>query len=377
MKKIIVLITILFLFPINAYAQSNTQADQIQGVLTSIEEERSKKLKEELGVVIPLETDNPNHIITFKDPSGKGVKIELDGQGFKAIKSPYTLPSIGIGSHVLTFGYTDQQGAAKTLETELVVVPRPPVINAPEIISKGEFLVKGTSLASSSVEIFISGDTLHFKGITEVGADGSWSYRFKENFKYTVYTIIARTKKNGFSSSISEPIVFEMTNSEKPGVVTNITRPIYFDFREFNPGNVLSNLKNNPHILLLIGLSAILGGLITWGIESISSRKVNKTAEGKFIKLLNEKGNVKDNKSVNKKGNDVKEKSSSLTLKEKFQNAGFKMPIAEIKEKEITKQEFLEAYKEQDPDNAKGVEKKDEPKIEKKKVAVSLTSRKI
>lgn len=374
MNKIIIALTIFFLFPINTYAQSVQGTDDIAQVLTSIEEERSTKLKEELGVTIPLETDNPNHIITFKDPSGKGVKLEVDGQGFKTVKSPYTLPSLGIGSHVLTFRFTDSQESSQTLETDMVVVPRPPVLNAPEIVSKGEIVIKGTSLASSTVEVFISGDTLHFKGSADVNTDGSWSFRFKENFKYAVYTVIARTKKSGFSSSLSEPVVFELSSKETTSGTVKVSQPIYFDFREFTPNNLVSNVKNNPHLLILGAIFAILGGLITWGIESISSRKVNKTAEGKFIKLLSDnEGKEKKNTSVKK---EVKTDSKGMTLKEKFEKAGFKVPEVQTKEKEITKDEFLEAYKDQDPDNVKGVEKKEEPKNEKKKVAVSLTSKK-
>jgi hypothetical protein len=373
MKKILTIIfSITLLFsPIFVYAQ---EADT-NNIAVNIEQERTQQLQDELGITIPEETDNPNHIITFKDPSGKGVKLEVDGQGFKTIKSPYTLPSLGIGSHILTFRFTDKQQSSQTLDQDIVIVPRTPVITAPENISKTEVTVKGTALAGSTVEIFISGDTLNFKGSAVTNSDGTWTYTFKQSFKNAVYTVIARTKKNGFSSAMSEPIVFEISSKSNSGAQTiNTIKPIYFNFMDLTLGNLVETVKSNPHLLILIVISALLGGIISWIVESLSTRKVNKTAEGKFINLLNEKekGRVETKKNVK---NDTKD-SKKMTLKEKFEKAGFKIPETETPEKTLEKEEFLEAYKEQDPDNNKGVEKKNEPKSDKKKVSVSLTSKK-
>ncbi len=373
MKKFLILtlsISLLF-FPFFVNAQEVETTD----IATNIEQERMQQLQDELGVTIPEETDNPNHIITFKDPSGKGVKLEIDGQGFKTIKSPYTLPSLGIGSHILTFRFVDNQQSSQTLDQDIVIVPRTPVITAPENISKSEVTVKGTALAGSTVEVFISGDTLNFKGSATTNAEGNWTYTFKQSFKNAVYTVIARTKKNGFSSTLSEPIVFEISSKSNSGTqVNNVTKPIYFSFKDLNLNNLVDTVKSNPHLVILVVVSAVLGGIISWIIESLSTRKVNKTAEGKFINLLNEKekGRVDTKKSVKSSTKDTKK----MTLKEKFEKAGFKIPETETPEKTLEKEEFLEAYKEQDPDNNKGVEKKDEPKSDKKKVSVSLTSKK-
>lgn len=373
MKKIILgLILFVLISPQLTFAQTSPTSETAV-ILGSIEEERNKKLELELGLTIPLETDNPNHILTFKDPSGKGVKLEIDGGGYKAIKSPYTLPSLGVGSHILSFKFVDKEQTSQTLEKDLVVVPRPPVINAPENITKTEVTLKGTSLASSTVEIFISGGTQNFKASTNVNVDGTWTYKFKEGFKDEVFTVIARTKKNGFSSTLSEPIVFEIKGAQTNNIDNTQNKPtIYFNFNSIDGNNVIDTFKKNPHLLVLILLSGIIGAVITSVIESNSTRKVNKTAEGKFIKLLNEK-EVNSKKSKKDKENKTSD-GKKITLKEKFEKAGFKVPQQETKEKQVSKDEFLQAFKHEDPDNPKGVEKREQPKDDKKKVAVSLTT---
>ena len=67
---------------------------------------------------------------------------------------------------------------------------------------------------------------------------------------------------------------------------------------------------------------------------------------------------------------------SASKLRKIFEKAGFKLPQIPQEEKVLTKEEFLESYKQEDPDDSKGKEKKEDPKEEKKKVAVSLTSKK-
>lgn len=377
-KLILILLAISFFLPSTLVFAQTTQNDEVTQVLSDIENERTKKLQDTLGLTVPLETDNPNHILTFKDPSGKGVKMEINGQGFKTIKSPYTLPSLGIGSHILTFKFTDKEETSQSLEKDLVVIPRPPIVNAPSKVSKSEITIGGTALAGSIVDLFISGDTLNFKGSAQVGTDGSWSHTFKEGFKYSVYTIIARTKKNGFSSNLSEPVVFELSaldNGSRSN--TKEIRPIYFDFTQFTPNNFFPTLKNNPHLIILALVFAIFGGLMTWWIESVSSRKVNKTAEGKFIKLLSEKEQPKKTKEKgNKEVTKIDNTDKKMTLKEKFEKAGFKLPQIQPDEKTLSKEEFLESFKQEDPDDNKGKEKTEIPKDEKKKVEVSLTSKK-
>ncbi|MCC7289904.1 hypothetical protein IT417_01485 [bacterium] len=379
MKHLLLAILIIFLSPYIFLITPKTyaQESEVAQVLNNIEDERNKKLEEQLGLTLPFETDNPNHIITFKDPSGKGIKLEIDGQGFKTVKSPYTLPSLGIGSHILTFRFTDKEETSQTLEKDLVVVPRPPVISAPENITKSEITIKGTALAGSTVEIFLAGDTLNFKTDAQVGADGTWSHKFTEEFKYTVYTLIARTKKNGFSSNLSEPVVFEISLGDSGQITTKTPQPIYFNFTDINANNALSVLKNNPHLVLLAALSAILGGLLTWILEGASSRKINKTAEGKFIKLLSEKDTEKKGKKVDTKQIKTDKK---MTLKEKFEKAGFKLPQEHISktdsiDKSISKEEFMEEFKKEDPDDSRGNETKGSSK-DRKKVSVSLTSKK-
>ena len=100
------------------------------------------------------------------------MQLEIDGQGFKTIESPYTLPSLGIGDHVLTFRFTDEEETRQTLEKTLVVIPRPPVINAPETVSSTQITLNGTALVGSVVDIFLAGGAVNIKATTQVEEDG-------------------------------------------------------------------------------------------------------------------------------------------------------------------------------------------------------------
>jgi hypothetical protein len=351
-KILITILTVLIsvLLPIGVFAQTTN----------TTEDERTQILEQALAITIPTETDNPNHIITFKDPSKKGVKVEIDGQGFKTVKSPYSLPSLGIGSHLLSFRFTDTQQTTQTLDKTIVIIPRPPVVSAPTTISKSKVSLTGTSLAGSTVELFLVGDTINMRSSTVANAEGDWTYDFKGDFKYTVYTIIARTKKNGFSSNITEPVVFEISQANKPDTNTNEKQAIFFNFGSITIGNIFETIKANPHLIILVASSILLGVIIALLIDSLSLKKNVKKAEGKFLNLLNRKEKFK------KRDEKIEEEEKKMTLREKFERAGLKVKDEKIEEKPkeevMSKEEFMKENKDKDPDN----DKLKEPKLEKK-----------
>jgi len=163
-------------------------------------------------------------------------------------------------------------------------------------------------------------------------------------------------------------VVFELSQSNKPNTNKSEKQLIYFNFTSITLANILTTIKNNPHLIILITVSMILGGLIAWAIDSLSFKKNVKSAEGKFLKLLNKKEKFK------KMDEKIESNDKKMTLREKFEKAGLKLndtkeedkPKEKKKEEVISKDEFLKEFKKEDPDDNKGkepkVEKKEEPK---------------
>lgn len=388
MKKL--LLTLLLISTISLAFSTRVTAQEGQETLQNIEEERTNKLESQLGLTIPEITDNPNHVISFTDPSSEkaGVQLEIDGQGFREITSPYTLPSLGIGRHVLTFRFTDREETRQTLEKILVVVPRPPVVNAPTGVSTEQITVKGTALIGSIVDIFLSGGTTHLKAEATVQADGTWSHTFENTFPLQIYNVVAITKRSGFASSFSETIVFELSEGDVVNTPSSNVKPIHFAFKDINRDNFKDVFKNNLDLVYLSILLFLLGTILATLLSSNRKATQLKRVEGHFHQMF--KSNEQSNKGETEdKGT---ESSKKLTLREKFEQAGIANKEAqktveekndnrtdlELEGKEIsesseimTKDEFMEKFKEQDPDDEKGKEKKAKKK---KNVKVSLTS---
>ncbi|MBI2356439.1 hypothetical protein HYV12_00040 [Candidatus Dojkabacteria bacterium] len=432
LTKTLILTTVILLTlvtPIFAVTQS-----EIDTTLTSLEDQRISKLEEELGLTIPDISDNPNHIITFRDPSGEvGVKLEIDGQGFKKVVSPYTLPSLGIGKHVLTFKFTDSEEAPQTLEETITIIPRPPIIDAPEKLELSQLTFKGTALAASTLDLYLTSGTKSYRGAPEVSSDGSWTYTFKAEFSYGIYNVVAITRKNGFASNFSETIVFELSKSGDTVVAKDNVTPISFSFSDLIKQSPVEVIKSNPDLAILTASALLLGIITSLFFTKLGDNRAHKNLEG----MLVNKFNGKDKKEDSKEEKTVETKK--MTLREKFENAGIKKeaiveekkeevkeseveevkkdekvtkesekkeevveekPVEKVeevkeekkeekKDKVLTKAEFLQEFKDQDPDTEKGEEKvekevkeekKEEPKTSKtsnlmNSIKISLTSK--
>ncbi len=342
-----------------------TNAQDVKEELTEIETERAGRIEQQLLLNLPEISDNPNHIITFKDPSGTGVSLEIDGQGFREISSPYTLPSLGLGKHILTFKFSDEQETEQILEKSLTIIPRPPLLNPPTI-SENEIIISGTAIASSKIDLFLTRDIYHEKALTETNQDGKWEYTFKENVTEGTYAVIATTRRNGFASDYSEPIVFTV-DGDAASLTSIEDEPQYIaftlkDLKFGNPKSIFTMLKDNTDLSVAFAFFLILGAGLSWIIISIINRVNQKTSRKVLQELLTKKttfteGSFKENFEKTKP-TEIVEEPKQETIEEDA--------------KTLTKNEFLEKFQDFDPDDEQG-EEKDLKK--KRKVKISLTSK--
>ena len=417
MKKLLTIITILILW--FSFSSNVLIAEDVREELDAIERERIQKIEEQLLLNLPEISDNPNHIITFKDPSEQGVFLEIDGQEFEEITSPYTLPSLSLGRHVLVFKFTDQQGTEQTFERTITIIPRPAVLNPPAIV-ENEIKISGTAMANSEVEIFLSRDISNQKALVEVDANGEWEHIFTEDIEEGIYTALATTRRNGFSSYYSEPIVFEIgADSETITPVQQRAEGTSFSFSDFDITDyrgILQTLRNNPDLLIAFGSFFLLGILLAWIalsiISKITQKKTKKVLQDllkkkeeevekvsslreKFENSKGEEDNEKEEKQEKKEKDEKKEKEEEKKKEKKKEKKEEKKKeeeeekeeekeevVEEEKEKEkeedddeeaktLTKKEFMEKFKELDPDDEEGNEKD----LKKKNIKISLTSK--
>jgi len=387
MQKLLTTITLLILLSIIPTSFSYAQ-DDVKTELNAIENERTQRIEEMLLLNLPEISDNPNHIVTFKDPSGEGVFLEIDGQDFEKITSPYTLPSLSLGRHILTFKFTDKEKTEQTFEKIITIIPRPAVLNPPSVVDN-EIKISGTAMANSEVEIFLSRDISNQKALAEVNEEGEWEHTFTEDIEKGIYTVIATTRRNGYSSYYSEPIVFEI--GEDSHTVTSLQENeggISFNLANLNPINykdTLQILKNSPDLLIAFGILFLLGSIFAWFLIAIVTRISQKKSKKALKELLRQK-NTQEPSSFKDKFEKSKEIPQQEEENEKEQDHEKKEEVEEKEDskkkeekdededeeaKTLTKKEFLKKFKYFDPDDDKGNEKE----LKKKNIKISLTSK--
>lgn len=388
-KTTIALVLLSFIFsPFLALAQDEE---------ATAEEQKPTTPFEELALELPTVTDNPSLIITFTDPSTNkdGVQLEIDKKGFVTMKSPYTFPALSIGSHLLKFKFVDKYGATQTVDKEIIVIPRAPILNTPSI-ETSKITFGGSALAGSEVILLLSTDQ---KMVTKTGLvddDGKWRIEITDTIPTGMYSFTAYARKYGYASNLAEAMTLEVGNNQKQVVTEDDKEKIHFAFKDINQTNIKEVLENNTDLIITLSSILVLGILLGLLFSSMSHKS-------------------KENKEV-KKASKTLEKPSSpetkvMTLRDKLisKEAGFEHPITEeelpktveesevndqpveeveeivepvvineIKglnkppsqkkeEKIVTKVDFLKDFKHEDPDDEKGKEKK---------VKVSLTSKK-
>jgi len=391
-KKVSIALLLLSIisFPFLAFAQEDIEEknDEVKTITTPLEA---------LSLELPVQTDNPSLIITFIDPSTEkdGVKLEIDKKGLESIKSPYTLPALGIGEHILKFQFVDKYGAEQSLEKSIIIIPRAPILNTPSVeTSKISF--SGSALASSEILLILSTDQKIITKSAEVDSDGRWEIEITEAVPTAKYSFTAFVRKYGYASNLAESMTLEVGNGES-AITTNNTKEIYFSFKDIDSSNIQNIFSENPDLVLILGSNLLLGLLLGLLLSNISSKKKENREVAKASKTLEKKTDTETqamtlrDKLINKEVTLDKPLSEEEVVKndkeeenEKDVQEGEPVIINEIKsssnpesekkeERVITKVDFLKNFKHQDPDDEKGNENEKEKE---KKVKVSLTPKK-
>jgi len=378
MRKIFATLLITLLIPTSIFAQQNVSdviGNQEEEDTTATVTEETVEAEGDIELKLPTQTDNPSYIITFIDPSEEeeGVQLEIDGDRFVEIESPYTLPALGIGDHVLKFKYTDDEGAVQTLERELIVIPRAPILNSP-VINDSSVTISGTGLANAEILLTISTGAKTYQYDIDIPDNGSWSYSFTEGDSEEIYSVQAITRKYGYASNFSEVLTFELGDIET--ISTEEETPISFGFKQIDSTFFKSLTSTNLDFLIFAVSTMVLGILLGVVGNTLIRNRIENKSLGTFREKIN--GGKKEKEEVTLrelfekenggKGKNKKDTKKKVDEKEKKEEDNKK----DTKEtKVVSKNEFLEVYKDYDPDDEKGKEKK-----KKKKFKISLTSKK-
>lgn len=375
-RKFLVIFTLIisffFLFGLNKalFADEREELDQIEA-------EREEDFLKQLALDIPKITDNPSHLITFVDPSdnSEGVQLEIDEKGFELIRSPYSLPALRIGIHTLTFKFVDSLGSTQIVEKEIIVIPRPPIINSPSF-GEESMIISGTGLADSQLILILSSSKNLDTFETEINKEGTWNIEIDLTaLPEGLYTFSAYTRRNGYASDLAESVTFEQGNSQNHTLFQgNKENDIYFSFGAITLDNIKQIILSNSDLLLLILITFTLGFLLSWVLNVI----LRNSSEKKVIEELEEKMNNNGKKEKEEKGMTLKEKLSKKGKKVEEEKEDKEVEVkeeekkkekkAKKEEKIVTKIDFLKDFKTFDPDDEKGREKE--------KIDIEITSKK-
>lgn len=375
-RKFLVIFTLIisffFLFGLNKalFADEREELDQIEA-------EREEDFLKQLELDIPKITDNPSHLITFVDPSdtSEGVQLEIDEKGFELIRSPYSLPALRIGIHTLTFKFVDSLGSTQIVEKEIIVIPRPPIINSPSF-GEESMIISGTGLADSQLILILSSSKNLDTFETEINKEGTWNIEIDLTaLPEGLYTFSAYTRRNGYASDLAESVTFEQGNSQNHSLFQgNKENDIYFSFGAITLDNIKQIILSNSDLLLLILITFTLGFLLSWVLNVI----LRNSSEKKVIEELEEKMNNNGKKEKEEKGMTLKEKLSKKGKKVEEEKEDKEVEVkeeekkkekkAKKEEKIVTKIDFLKDFKTFDPDDEKGREKE--------KIDIEITSKK-
>lgn len=388
MKKIIPIIILSIMLPISyAYAEDTTNVSDVLGeessqtvTTTSIAEEEVLE-DGDIKLKMPSQTDNPSYIITFADPSEEevGIQLEIDGDRYVEIESPYTLPALGIGSHTLKFKYTDNEGAEQVLERTLIVIPRPPIFNSP-VISDTSVELSGTGLAGSELLLTISTGYKTYQYKTDISDTGEWEYAFEEDISDGTYSAQGITRKYGYASNFSDVLTFQIGDIQ--AVSTDTHKDIYFRFKDLDVDTLKSLFSTNWELSVLLFSVLVIGSFLGIAFNSFVKNKKENNFLGKFREKIND-GKKDDGITLRELFEKENGKKQRETKEEKIEEKAemVKEEKSETKENEdekkeepetkvVSKNDFLEVYKDFDPDKDSGEEKKT-----KKKFSISLISK--
>jgi hypothetical protein len=365
-------LSLLFSFHLSSGSFVQGQENDIEA-LEQKEQEREDGFLSQLLLDIPVQTDNPSHIITFVDPSEtkEGVQLEIDDKGFNEIQSPYSLPALGIGRHELKFRFVDRYGSPQILEKDIVIIPRPPIINSP-VFQEEFLLITGTGLSNSEVVLILSSDRAILVKQADIDTDGNWQVEISnEDLREGIFTFTAFTRRYGYASNLAEPTTFEIGESER--FKFDNSKEIYFSFKNLSTDNIGKVLTDNIDLGLLVGGSFILGFFVSLLIFSFTKgiledrsvkmfeRKMRSNGENNekmtLKERLSKKEEVEDEEAEEEEEVKEEKKAKEEKPKEKKKKKKTKKKKKEKTEKIVSKVDFLKDYKKFDPDDDQGKEK--------------------
>jgi hypothetical protein len=324
------------------------------------EVEREEDFLQQLLLDIPETTDNPSHIITFVDPSddNSGVELEIDEGGFEKISSPYTLPALSIGQHELKFRFVDKYGSIQILEKEMIVIPRPPIMNSP-LFEEGLLKLSGSGLSNSDLVLILSSGKNISVEETTIDTQGNWEISIsEEELSEGVYTFSAFTRRNGYASNLSESLTFEV--GESSNINFNNDKEIYFSFKDLSLENLGTTITENIDLGLLVGGTFILGFVICLLITSLVKSSIDNKTIKNFEKKMEQNGMGKEEvtlkEKLSQKAEPEEEKQKEVKEEKKTKKEKNKKKKSKT-EKILTKIDFLKDYKKFDPDDIEGKEK--------------------
>ncbi len=340
--------------------ESTEDAEQSsQEVLQELEEERIAELKEQLGLEIPDEIDDPNYTLTFTEPTEEGVEIRVDDGEFSKKKSPYSLPSLSIGKHTLDFRFQDNDEITQNLSMTIIVIPRPPVFNDSQTAEFGkdeEVKFEGTALPNSKLVCLI--DTSEVTSIVDVDEEGNWLLAPESALEKGNHGIVCFIRKDGYASNLSDPFEFSLTESQSSSVSVSGNGDSGFDdWQEYIDELMLE--ENRPYFYAGVGLSAVLILLVFLAIfrKLRGFLKKRKSRKDNGEKLLKSKIGSKD--------------SSGMSLRDKFASVGI---VIDDKSKKDKKEDEKKDKKDDEkkmkiisPDEDKDAAEDDSDKDSKKK----------
>ncbi|MDD3661467.1 MAG: hypothetical protein PHG63_00185 [Candidatus Dojkabacteria bacterium] len=297
--------------------EEETTVAQVEQVVDEIEQERVQKLRDTLLLQLPYETDNPNLPVTFVEPTETGVEVQIDGGGFSLVKSPYLLPSLSVGSHVLNFRFNDENEETQNLEETIIVIPRPPVWaeGLKTQYKKDEpVALEGTALPRSTVLVLVGSSVVTEQ--TEADADGAWSITVSQELGSGNHTALSMVRKDGYASNFSEAYVFSVGEVEGASVEPAAADGDQDDRRRIDTTpflNVLDRYVTEDTYVYVLGGAGLVVVLLLIVLSALMSRAAKSSVP---------RGNWLSN--VEKK--DVAEDApGKLSLREKFASAGLRV----------------------------------------------------
>ncbi len=334
----------------NTVAQASPD-DEVAQLVDDLEAERTQQLEDALQLQVPAETDDPSYELTFVEPTSSGVEIQVDGGGFTKQSSPYQLPALAIGKHVINFKFKDASDVSQNLEESIIVIPRPPQMatnQVSEFIAGGSYEFSGTALPKSTLIYIVSSGNVT-SGQTEVDADGNWSLELTD-LDNGDHSITCFVRKDGYASNFSETFLFSIKNAASTTLTVGDESSSSTNYIA-TVSKLIS--EGNPIVVAALGaISFLVIVIIAKIFGAIFSKK-------------------REENEITREATILRGDNREMSLREKFASVGL---LDKSKEKSVETVEEDEAEEESEPEDTKpSKDKKTDENPKEPEVAVDAT----